>query len=121
MSGQQPSPFAPQAAKTTPTPVTTPGRLPRWFRDLATRLGAPSDIDVVGAANRWLWFDGEAGVVMARHPDVWQVFAFCPDGSVTLRLADRPTDAQIRDAVALSGLSKMARVCRDGGPAGEAA
>lgn len=77
---------------------------PRWLRDLVSALGEP-EADHQGGRTRWMWHDGEVGVVLDRLSRVWQVVAFGPARSVTLRTETTPNELQIRDAVALAGLS----------------
>jgi hypothetical protein len=79
----------------------TPRGEPRWLKELSARLGEPV-IDRLGTMDRWLWHDGEVGVVIDKLTKVWQVVAFTPQRSVTLRSADAPTERQIRAAVALA-------------------
>lgn len=93
--GQQPSPFTTQHK-----PV------PRWLREAAARLGPP-EIDTLDGARRWLWKGGEVGVVVGKRSHTWQVVAFGPKRSVTLRDAVVPTDATIRAAVSLAGLAEL--------------
>jgi hypothetical protein len=101
VAGQQPSPFADPGAFG--KPAKAPVRMPRWLRETAAKLGTPA-VENDGGLRRWLWSEGEAGVVLSRITQTWQLVVFTPDASVTLRSALEPTDSQVRAAVALAGL-----------------
>jgi hypothetical protein len=76
---------------------------PRWLRETTARLGLP-ETSAAGMMRRWLWSDGEVGVVIDRPSHTWQVVAFTPARSVTLRSSTEPTDRQIRAVVELAGV-----------------
>lgn len=76
---------------------------PRWLRETTARLGLP-ETGAAGMMRRWLWADGEVGVVIDRPSHTWQVVAFTAARSVTLRSNSEPTDRQIRAVVELAGV-----------------
>lgn len=92
MSGQLPSPFDPTVVEA-----------PRWLREVVARLGAP-EVDSQMGMERWLWREGEMGVVIHKQSHTWQVVAFSPRCSVTMRTIEKPDDLEIRMAVMLANL-----------------
>jgi hypothetical protein len=80
-----------------------PIEIPRWLREATVKLGQP-EIDRKGRLRRWLWRDGETGVVLDRQTHIWQLVVFTPKASVTFRSIHEPNDADIRQATDLAGL-----------------
>lgn len=79
---------------------------PRWLREIVASLGVP-EMDGTLTTQRWLWNGGEVGVVASKLTHTWQVVAFGPRRSVTVRASTRLTDRQIRSAVALAELTDI--------------
>ena len=73
-----------------------------WLPDLVSRLGPPETSP--DDRERWTWQDGELGVFVDKLTHVWQVVAWTPDRSVTLRSLERPSDAETGRMVMLAGL-----------------
>lgn len=92
------------AGRQTDAAPPRPADVPRWLREIVAQLGEP-EIDHHGTMRRWLWRDGDAGVVLDKHTHVWQLVVFGPACSVTVRTITEPTDPEIRMAAALADLS----------------
>lgn len=76
----------------------------RWLETLALLYGEPDSADVDAAGGRWEWQEGEIGVLISHRTHVWEVLAFCPRRSVTVRALVKLTDAEVGLAVTLAGL-----------------
>lgn len=76
-------------------------RRPLWLASLTDLHGEP---DKDPHADRWLWDEGEYGVIISHRTHVWEVLAFGTARSVTIRSITAPTDVDISQAVALAGL-----------------
>lgn len=86
--------------------TTTTTRKP-WLNRLIAELGpaeAHPELD------RWVWDDGELGVYAEQLTHVWQVVAWTPDRSVTLRSASAPTTADFDRVAGLAGLHQAPRL-----------
>lgn len=76
-------------------------RRPAWLNALIALHG---QTDVDPRSDRWLWHDGEMGVVVSHRTHVWEVLAFGSERSVTLRSVGQPSDVDVGMAVDLAGL-----------------
>lgn len=94
--------------KTKPAP-------PRWLREVTARLGLPRcDHDPVERTRRWLWRDGDVGVIVECRGRIWQAVAFTPVRSALLRSGEPPIDAQLCTLTALAGLHDLGDAVRTG-------
>jgi len=74
-----------------------------WLDTLTDRLGTPEH-DYEGVMNRWTWQDGDYGILMDRLTTVWQIVAWTPVRSVTVRSVALPDDRDCSTVVILAGL-----------------
>jgi hypothetical protein len=93
----------PFSASLTAIEVRQPVDQPRWLREAVSKMGQP-ETDTKGRLRRWLWRDGETGVVIDRQTHIWQLVVFTPRTSVTYRSVHEPDDIEIRLASNLAGL-----------------
>jgi hypothetical protein len=104
VTGQQSSPFM---AREMPLPI--------WLPRVVAVLGS-AEYDEHGELRRWLWQDGEMGVVLDKHTHAYQAVVFTPVRSLTMRSVVEPSEAEVDDLVSVVGLAdKPARRARRGG------
>lgn len=80
---------------------------PPWLDALVAALG-PAEIMIRDRMGRWTWSEGDQGVRIDQHGDgdatVWQLVAWTPERSVTMRNVSAPDDETCSRALALAGL-----------------